>query len=352
MNKSPQLHADKPAIFLKSRGGLADTLQQIHKAISFAERSNRQLFIDTRGSGLKCQFDELFDLGQSGIKIATDAVQKDMDQATSVYPREVQNRVSSFETTRDEWYNFIENASQRDMAFDWRNDPDDDLIVVERAGGGSKSWKPFQKFKLNQHVAQAIISRLSVLPQRYLAVHIRHSDYKTDYRNFLRRLAPLVSGETVVICADNKGAKDLATRFLSRFCNIVELTELPQLDGQPLHETETSSGAQDAIDALTDLMTLACAHKIHFTELTKSPGQKIYFRFSGFVVLASRLSFRRGIIENSLGLEANQLASIFVGKPSTSNEGPASRAQKFCAKLGEWRWNLLAKRAIFKAWLY
>ena len=93
MNKSPQLHADKPAIFLKSRGGLADTLQQIHKAISFAERSNRQLFIDTRGSGLKCQFDELFDLGQSGIKIATDAVQKDMDQATSVYPREVQNRV-------------------------------------------------------------------------------------------------------------------------------------------------------------------------------------------------------------------------------------------------------------------
>lgn len=355
MKSQDSAHFATPALLLKVRGGLADTLYQIYKAMSYARKHGRTLYIDSRGSGLKCQLDELFVLPDDlhpSIFIATDDVQRSMDEITSVYPAELAGRVSSYTSYRDENYEFFDYETDRNLTFNWRDTRDEALIVVERAGGNSKNWTVFNRFQLVPRVSSALRNRLAVLPRGYHGVHIRHSDYKTDYKGFLRRLAPLVAGKNLVICADNKRVKDLAVRYLSSYAQIIELTDLPQLDGKPIHETTTESGFDDALDALTDLFALACAQKIHFTELAKTPDQSFYFKFSGFVVLASRIRFRKKVLAKTLSISMVELAEIF--QPQTKHEPLTkfSPRDRMCARLLEWKWNFNAKKTVLKTWLY
>jgi len=292
-DKDFQLDPNKRYLLSRPRGGLNDSLVQIEKSRLYAAKYDRVLVLDTSRGSFEGHFASLFCLSNDfGCEVIhwDEGMTAAFDEAASVKPIELTNRVSSYNARYVLSGNHrIDAETGCVLGFDHSRDHDAHVLVYDQGGGGPGAIQLLTRLTLRPDAANEIVNRLLTLGPIFDAVHIRHSDYQTEFETFLKGLRLVLKGRRVVMCSDSADAKLAAARILHPTTTLLSASDIPDTGGRPLHRDR--GGGDDVrktlLDMLTDFFALSLAENLFFTSL--SSGNKNGMTFSGFSLLAAGL---------------------------------------------------------------
>jgi len=284
-------------LLCRPRGGLNDILVQIQKCLLYASLHRRKLLVDTTRSGLRDSLSSYFEWKSQFCKATLNSnriSQLHLDEL-SCFPEAVEGCVSSYQTEflfQSETFSLIGEASSRQpTTFDFSCNYPNKILIHEQEGGGA-GWHALRHLRFCPTIAALIKKRLKLLPVKYIGIHIRNTDVKTDFARFCEAIMPHVVNQCVFISTDSHEALIYARRVL-RHSNILSFSELPSEYTGKLHDAPGITSMQTNIDALCDLVCLSLAETILL------PGPEIGYQ-SGFGNLAASLLNRRWITRRLL----------------------------------------------------
>jgi hypothetical protein len=176
------------------------------------------------------------------------------------------------------------------------------LIIHHRSGGGDYAIHALSMLQLRKQVQQHVRSKLEICGPDYDALHIRHTDYQTNYVPFVKEIKPKLENRTLLLCSDNPDVIDTVREMLDQTQVVVlseTLGEKRVRPGNPLHRNGSRDRAfirKRNIDMITDLMAMGKARHLYFTQIINKRWNHSY---SGFSRLAKHLH-ERPLVWNAL----------------------------------------------------
>lgn len=289
-----QGHRNESFLLCRPRGGLNDTLCQIEKCWQYAGRSNRTLVIDTRDSGLFGEFSDFFALTDASIKAIPHMAGSGLPSRTpSCYPPQISARLDKYRAIYSkESGNFIEKKSGVPVTFDFDQDYRETVLVHEQCGGGTASFAVLERIRLSDAIRQEVVGRLSRLGTGYVAIHVRNTDYQTDYEPLFNKLRHEVAGKRLLVCSDDANVISEARRYFY-LSTILSSSAIPFTGQKPLHMQSTMKSKRDreiaTINTIVDLCALGLARKLYFMNVTAGYP-------SGFSSLARHLNENKNLV--------------------------------------------------------
>lgn len=99
-----------------------------------------------------------------------------------VYPECLQGKLNSYQTSEKIAFQpFKERDSEIAIQFDFAKHYPHQLLVHHQGGGGSISSSALLRLKLTDTVKLALLKRLKTIERSYYGIHVRHTDYRSDY---------------------------------------------------------------------------------------------------------------------------------------------------------------------------
>lgn len=324
-------------VFCRPLSGFADNLVMLDFVRRHAVRFGRGIVLDLTCGGLKAPFDAVFEpLPSFGCVVVpyTETLGAALDACASVRPAALTGRLSDLAARfePEPVNNWVDPVSGHRLTFAMGRDHPEQVLVHAQSGGGREGVRVLRHLRFTPAMAQALARRLAPLGPDFDAVHVRNSDYRTDYLPFLRRLAPLLQGRTVVLCTDSAEVQAAARAVWGKAAQVVAATDLApdgNGDGRPIHLRPAADPMRHALDLLGDLTALATARRMFFTHLAHR--EEVWrARYSGFTIVALALRRRPEV-----------LAGLFSAAPLPPAQVPRPRfgLRLQAAALGEWLWN-------------
>jgi hypothetical protein len=151
---------------------------------------------------------------------------------------------------------------------------------------------------LKDLVKQELVSSLKKISGPFDAVHIRNTDYETDYEKIILQVIS-DNPANLYVATDSQGVLD---EFRARLtsCNVFNFTEYLSRDAKPIHKERvgpTGWTISRNVDALRDLIMPSFAQKFTFGNVEGLNGGRYP---SGFSVLARSLRRNRIVLESLL----------------------------------------------------
>jgi hypothetical protein len=252
------------------RGGLNDTLCQIELCRAHAEKHSRTLVLDTTKSGLLGHFDDFFAFKTRQIVLprVTPEIIAELN-TLEAYPATLKGRFGGYRSHYSKDFgNYVDAETQTPLRFDLWKDHAAQLLVHEQCGGGMGSAKLFDHIELSETMMSAVDGALSNLPTEYIGLHIRNTDYKTDYASFVDGVADQIGDRQILVCSDDPGAIDYCRSAIGAN-RVHTVTETPNPRGWGLHQAGTHDNDearhQAARNSIVDLIALGNATDVLFT---------------------------------------------------------------------------------------
>ncbi|MEP6355049.1 MAG: hypothetical protein ABJ081_00005, partial [Hyphomicrobiales bacterium] len=206
-------------VLCRPRGGLNDTLCQIERCWSYCLEYNRKLILDSYNSGLVDDFSNYFEPRDDAIIYKAPDWLKNI--ASFLLPKKMKRkeRIDIWLFLQGRYYfavwnerrlKFVSKYTLRKINFSIRRRHRRWLLIHEDSGGGERSSECLKRLKFTKKVSVEIINRLSKIEKPYSAVHIRNTDYQTDYVRFFEDIAPKVKGKNLLVCSDDHACIEYA----------------------------------------------------------------------------------------------------------------------------------------------
>jgi hypothetical protein len=256
----------------------------------------RKLFIEAGYGSFTDKLDKYFILPSYISAKKIDFIQ----YPASVYPPNLKNDLYNYETIQGPYAIKIKDGPY--LHFDINKSYDEQYLIYQNYGGGEQSIDFFKRVKLKEDLRLHISSQIKKLGV-YSAVHIRNTDYQTNYKSFLGHVRDNLIHD-VVVCTDSFEVQQYCKYLFGD--KLILPTSIPDLGGNPLHTpTQDIDGKYKTnVDAITDLFILACSVKLYITNVTCDTE---YFKvteaeavFSGYSLLALNLHKRKGLVKRLL----------------------------------------------------
>jgi hypothetical protein len=287
-------------VLCRPRGGLNDMLCEIEKCRRYAEQYGRKLLIDTTLSGFQDNFWRYFELFMPDPMIEAIVDYSALDRMSTL-PHFVQGNVSSFQARRLPTLagGYIDAKTGEKVSFDFSKAYEETLLLHEQEWTGSLiSAELLGRLCLTNEVKEMVSEKLVTLPKQYDAIHIRHSDYTTNYKAFLASIKSDLSNRNVLICSDSTEVMDYCKSELNE-SKLYRLSTFDNTHGKPLHKGGSSLGQFETnVEAITDLVGLGLSERIYYDNLDKMS------QASGFSYLAAVLHDNKHMIERLLKLNS------------------------------------------------
>ncbi len=302
-------------ILCRPEGGLNDMLCQIEKCCRYAEKTGRHVIVDTNYKNTISFHDDLgkyFSSQQEGLILGLDnIVESYWDNST--FPHQMLQRLFNYEigrtkvTTRNGSRKFFCDEEGTILSFDFGKNYQEDILLHHQAGGGQDSLTCLLRVKLQKDILETLLERLGMVGRPYSALHIRNTDYVTNYQENVVRFLSSTKG-SCFLAKDSQEVLDFAeslepSRKLFNFCDALSKT------GEPIQHMKIEQ--EDAYhrnkDAIVDLLMLGMANKLECGIVENHWGGKR--NYSGFSRLAMMLNTNRPILMRLI--EAQNYQAIF-----------------------------------------
>ena len=262
-------------------------LCQIEQCCRYAERFDRTVLVETdyaHATYFKDSFARYFVSHQRRLVFKTDHISAYGDMM-DVFPAVAAGRMTEYLPRRDKnTGRFVDDASDVPLTFDFNRDYSEGVLLHHGSGGGMLSVNAMSRMRLHDNVTDLLLWRLKVIGERYSAVHIRNSDYKTKYEQKIDQLGASVVGP-VFVATDNRNCLTYC-RTVFGADRVKSFARLPAVAGEPLHRGGAPDVYEANRDAIVDVLLLALANTFYAFELEKNgTGTK----YSGFSTLAMSL---------------------------------------------------------------
>jgi len=298
-------------VLCRPKGGLNDSLVQIERCWRYAAQYDRTLVIDSTTSGMMDKFENYFVPALSSVEVLADLRPDLLNHlnAMSVRPTQLSGRLRHYEDRYSAAvWNFVEAESGTQLSFDLTMNHEEHCLVHQQCGGGIESLDCLSRLRFTRSVAASIGDTLNAIGDNYLAVHVRNTDYRTDFRGFFKSIASEVTGKRLLVCSDDAKCIDFARTYF-RKSEVFTVSRPPDTEGKPLHYQPVPEDRRFRlnVDMFTDLLALSLATKLFTTEV-RYPRKFEFLRFlapgkalvSGFSRLAQMLNANQEVARNLL----------------------------------------------------
>ena len=306
--------AEKRFLLCRPLGGLNDTLCQINHCRRYAEKYGRILIVDGRYSGILGEFGDYFEMAGTDHIISTTSPEMPDIDAMDCLPAEVRGRVSTIKWsgyTSPEGYVTIDSITGVPLRFDWTCNHEVPLLIHQQSGGGISSFDLLEHLTLVPALAARVRAAIEAVPQPYLALHIRNTDYKTDLNMVMEFMLKRNVRRNLVLCTDNPATYDWFRAGLPKVRMHRITTPAVEVTG-PLHRTARNAEAKVRRDvaenSIIELCALAgantlfvCALDSHDTPKGLNKFQTDQTRLSGFSRLAVHLCRDKARLRRFMG---------------------------------------------------
>lgn len=266
-------------------------LCQIERCCRYAEQTGRTTIVDTNYQHSRYFKDELenYFISKSPNLILSANRYSTILNELSVFPEFLAGRVSRYTTTRNKDLRLeCETESQLPVTFDFSRDYPHQLLVHHQSGGGEISFFTLMRMRVQDLIAAELIRRVNGIGAPYSAIHIRHTDYKTNYQHALSELKDSPR-EPLFVATDNRRVlEEFQTALGSE--RVFSFSSASLSEGEPVHTLQLSR--TDAFnrnqDAILDLFMLALSEKLYLLKLENKRDTR-FSEYSGFSRLANNL---------------------------------------------------------------
>lgn len=304
--------ANMRVLLCRPHGGLNDTLCRIAHCWRYATRFGRHLLIDTRRCSLQAPLDQYFEWTGPGapVSCALDASAWSALNAMRCRPACIEGRVDSACAIRVRGAgNAMDSRTFMSLRFaevgtsDFERDHGEQLLVWEGSGGGTESADVLPHLRLAPHLRSRVEHAVATLEPAYSALHVRNTDYRTDYRRLFRRVRRLGISGPLLVCSDDPRVVACARRMLrnpilafSGRARSLDRTGALHLPSAYASEAEVQNAVAESI---IDLIALGNAQRL-------CCGTVMNGWASGFSFLACHLCRNKGVIDSLLGVPRAQ----------------------------------------------
>lgn len=294
-------------LLCRPRGGLNDSLCLIASCHRFARDTGRTLVVDGVRSNFVGNFSSVFELIDANQPIVLHPSRSLMSRldALPCCPGAVSGNLRRYRTTIHTPAD--KNPLEYRMPLDARTgtmlqvplvgDPAEAVALVEAHSHGPDAVQFLSLCRLVPRLARTVRQRLRVLPSDpYVGVHIRNSDLRSQWRDFLDEQRPMLAGRNVVVCSDDREVLDAAPAMLGE-SQVTVTSWVPRRAGVPYQRGFVTLLARRrlVVDTLVDLFALAGA-----TEVRHAPIVNRNYPSSSFTELARYLAASPGLSDQLL----------------------------------------------------
>ena len=192
----------------------------------------------------------------------------------------------------------VDSQTGEPLTFDFAQDYPHELLVHQQPRRRPYAVSVFMRLRLAAAIDAGTPRAIGKIGGPYLGVHIRHTDYQSDYHPLIEQLAAAKMAR-VFLATDNQQVLDefrpsLPGKEIHSFAKDLSV------DGNPIHLRSADEGDvfRRNSDAILDLLLLALSGHIVSADITNSP---YGFKKSGFTVLAMELASQKRYLSELLG---------------------------------------------------
>lgn len=203
--------------------GFNDIINHIYKCLIYAIQFNRLLVIDTTKSPFKDDINNYFDISHQNIFSGNLSDFYELVSENNTFPKISKQLLINKD-------NFFPNGLFKHipLEIDLNKDYDETFIIYNNKGWGKNLIDFFDLFPLKSYIIDMYNERRNKLPRRYVSVHIRNTDYKSNVEFFLTIHLETIKKNTVFLASDNL---DTINYIKNRFGNnIITFSEIPPLE--------------------------------------------------------------------------------------------------------------------------
>ena len=200
--------------------------------------------------------------------------------------------------------NYINNRKNNFCSlFDNSENHPAELIVHHTSGGGEESIEALSLFKLKNEIINKINLKTNFLGVDYDALHIRNTDYASEYATFLKRINLKSLGRKIFLCTDNPNVISIAkeTMIQNEIVVIEKYFPMSKTNNSPIHFQWGLSKETiylNNINMLAELIGMAKSKNLFYPNLSENIYQT---NFSGFSLLAKNLKSRPTLVDQLMG---------------------------------------------------
>jgi len=272
-------------VLCRPRGGLNDTLCQIENCWNYCEKYNRILIIDTTRSGIFVEFSHLFEnILENGFIFSLSTDLLNHINSLDCQIKQLEGKIDNYECVYDKEKNYILKENQQIIKFDFDKDYKESLLVYEQCGGGVESIKLLNKLRLSKELNNKF--KKHKIYDSYFSIHVRNTDYKTDYMSLFEEIKNEVTNKKLLVCSDDPRVIENAKVFFTESIILPSTSNNFTERGKPLHTTFNNYSIEEkkilSENSVVDLLLLSGSEKIYYTKLSGYNFNKI----SGFTKLS------------------------------------------------------------------
>lgn len=199
------------------------------------------------------------------------------------FPRAIEGNITGYRCLNLQESPIKEVSSGQEITFDFQHKYQESLLVHQQFGGGLNSIDLCGVLEVGDEIWLEALASKSSLGNTYSAIHVRHSDYKTNWQPQFESLSKRVSKSTVLIATDSSELINEAKQTFPRW-HIVGADEIGRT-------AKLDANAH----ALIDLALLADAEEFYILKLSETN-----VAYSGFSLLAKYLWTVRKVRKSGL----------------------------------------------------
>lgn len=297
----------QPLLLCRPTGGLTDMLAQIGTCIEYANHEQRKLIVDCNIADFFAEDLSIFffPARQLDAHLRLRPSQLSWLNQLSCIPEEIAGRIDSYTAEQipldlqrtassrlGHFINLRDSSSKAVLSFDFRQSYDSELVVHHCSGGGAtQALSALKQLWPKPQLRRTLLRHFARLPDDYEALHIRHTDLRSNLSSTFKRLNHCTA-RPLVVATDSHLAMKQAQASIDKRPLLVSVQPLDPADyGRDTHASThrwATNLPRHRVNeaALVDLVTLAQAQSSSSAELL--PGQ--CKTASGYFELAQALS--------------------------------------------------------------
>lgn len=257
-------------LLCRPQAGLTDILSRIGNCVRYGDRFNRFVIVDTNFTGAVHFRDEFsyYFVSHDRDLILTSKNHVSQFDRLATYPHSFAGRINTYGAAYDKSKSAYADLETGEIPnFDFTKNYDEPLLLSHSSGGGTRKAKiALRRLSLSEPLRKLVESRLALIGEGYCSIHIRNSDFTTDYEAHVKDLQHRISGP-VYVATDNLKALNYCRELLGAN-RVFNFSTLPQDAGNPIHSNTFLDARAHNIDAICDLILLASAKTYYFFPLS------------------------------------------------------------------------------------
>jgi len=250
------------------QAGIFDKMNIIYKCVQYAKKYNRVLIIDTTDDWFNDDINDYIQIHSPHVYTGTaDSITHKISDL-SIYPPTINiEKLQNITLKIEKQYHYYQNNI--DLTIDLKKDYKERVIVYSDLGGGYGPVDLLEISSFSPMVLDVYKSRRKQLPKKYIGIHIRNTDHKSDVPKFIDTYKTALVGHIIFLASDNKNTIDEFKKLYGK--NIITFANIVDNGGKPIHDgyyrTKEESKEYN-IDTFVDILLLATATEYYYSSET------------------------------------------------------------------------------------